>query len=117
MTARRWEKNDWAAVRAWRDVNFSVMMLLGPIPVQMLDLPIGSMALTGREGPSTRIVSDATRMTYADMTESRISRPSDSAVRPKRVAPLGPLESVLMLPVAEFVVTLSAVGTVGTLMG
>ncbi len=103
--------NGWAAVRVRRDVNHPDVMHLGPILVPMPDRLIGSMVPARKKGPSAGIVSDAPRKTYAHMTECRIWRHSDSAVRPKRVAPPGPLESTSMLPLAALAVVLSAVGT------
>ncbi len=107
-TISRWRSNGLEAVEARRDVYPPVLL--------SYCLPTGPMEPELREIPLVFAVSNSPRMIHAHTQERRKSRHGNSVVRPKRVAPLGPLVTVPRVPLAALATVLRVVVTLGVLL-
>ncbi len=89
------------AVGAWRDAHCPDMLYTGPINAQGYCIDIGPTEPEPKEGPLAAAIGNSLTSILAHVSERRRALHSDSVVRPKRVAPLGPLEDALgMAPLA-----------------
>ncbi len=108
----RWSSLELRGAR--RDVYLPVTLYSGLINVVSHCRPTGPMEHRTREGPFAHADSNSPGSIRAHMLERRRSMHGDLVVRPKRVAPLGPLEAVPRVPSTPIMFVLVVVLALGT---